>query len=173
MRTWPVLILAALALAACETPTVFAPAATPGASGYTETRIEQDRWRVTFRGGSDADQRRVEDLTLLRAAQLTLQQGYDWFRITERYNEAEPPRGPTLSVDAGTEDYGRHGGSSFGVGVGGIPLGGGPILAETVEIVMGKGQRPNDPGAYDAHDVARSIAPPSHSAAGGGAPPPG
>jgi hypothetical protein len=150
-------VLMVLALAACETPTVFAPAPKPGASGYAETRIERDRWRVTFRGGTDADQRRVADLTLLRAAQLTLEQGYDWFRITDRYGEAHERSGATLSVGGGSASYGHGGGSAFGVGVGGIPLGGGPVLSETMEIVMGKGQPPRDPDCYDAHDVARSI----------------
>ena len=159
MKPWLPIVVLTLALAACATPTVFAPAARPGAPGYVETRIEHDRWRVTFRGGSDADQRRVEDLTLLRAAQLTLSQGYDWFRVTQRYADAEPPRGPTLSVGASSDNYGRHGGGSFGVGVGGIPLGGGPLFAQTLEIVMGKGDPPREPDAYDAHDIVRSIRP--------------
>lgn len=160
MRRWLTLSIAALALAACMTPTVYAPQAKPGASGYVETRIERDRWRITFRGGSDADARRVADLTLLRAAQVTLDQGYDWFRVVQRYGEALPPRGPTLSVGGGSASYGRHGGSGFGVGVGGIPLGGGPILSETVEVIMGKGERPRDAAdAYDAHEIARSIRP--------------
>ncbi len=146
-----------LALAACATPTVFAPMQGPNGAGYAETRIEADRWRVTFRGGSDAGRNRVADLTLLRAAQLTLREGYDWFRVTERYGEALPPRGPTLSVGGGSESFGRGGGSAFGVGVGGIPLGGGPLLSETLEIVLGKGPRPQDPAAYDARDIARSI----------------
>ncbi len=153
-------LLLALALAACTTPTVYAPLQTPAGSGFSETRIEPDRWRVTFRGGSDAGRERVADLTLLRAAQLTLAQGYDWFRITERYGQASPPRGPTLSVGAGSGSYGWRGGSSFGVGVGGIPLGGGPQLAETVEIVMAKGETPKgDAAVYDARSVASSIHP--------------
>ena len=153
-------LLLALSLAACATPTVFEPMKTATASGYSETRIEADRWRVTFRGGSDAGRERVADLTLLRAAQLTLQQGDDWFRITQRYGEALPPRGPTLSVGAGSADYGWRGGSSFGVGVGGIPLGGGPLISETLEIVMAKGAPPKgDPAVYDAHSIEQSIRP--------------
>ncbi len=159
MRRWLAISLLTVTLGACMTPTVYAPQARPGASGYVETRIEKDRWRITFRGGSDADARRVADLTLLRAAQVTLDQGYDWFRVVQRYGEAEPPRGPTLSVGAGTDSYSYHGGSSFGVGVGGIPLGGGPILAETVEVIMGKGPAPREADAYDAHELVRAIKP--------------
>ena len=153
-------LLMTIALAACATPTVFAPMQGPSSPGFSETRIEADRWRVTFRGGSDAGRERVADLTLLRAAQLTLQQGYDWFRITERYGDALPPRGPTLSLGAGSADYGWHGGSSFGVGLGGIPLGGGPLISETLEVVMAKGPAPKgDPAVYDAHSIEQSIRP--------------
>ena len=153
-------LILTLALAACATPTVYAPLQTAAGSGFSETRIEADRWRVTFRGGSDAGRERVADLTLLRAAQLTLAQGYDWFRITERYGQASAPRGPTLSVGAGSGSYGWRGGSSFGVGVGGIPLGGGPQLAETMEIVMAKGPAPKgDAAVYDARSIEQSIRP--------------
>ena len=153
-------LLLTLTLAACTTPTVYAPLQNPAGSGFSETKIQDDRWRVSFRGGSDAGRERVADLTLLRAAQVTLQQGYDWFRITQRYGQASPPRGPTLSVGAGGGDYGWRGGSSFGVGVGGIPLGGGPQLSETLEILMAKGEAPKgDPAVYDAHGIQQSIRP--------------
>ena len=148
-----------IGLAACTTPTVYGPAAKPGASGYTELRVQSDRYRVTFRGGSDAPRERVANLALLRAAQLTVDSGYDWFQVVDRYGDAAPPRGPELSIGGGTADYGWHGGSSVGVGVGGIPLGGGPILSETLEFVMGKGEPPRQPSIYDARDIQRSIKP--------------
>jgi hypothetical protein len=155
-RLAPALI--ALALAACTTPTVYAPMQHADGPGFAETRIEADRWRITFRGGSDAGPERVADLALLRAAQLTLQQGYDWFRVTERFGEALPQKGPYLSVGGGTSSYGWHGGSAVGASVEGIPLGGGAMLSQTLEIIMGKGPTPQgDPAVYDARDVARSI----------------
>ena len=150
--------LMALALAACATPTVYAPMANPGAAGFSETRIDQGHWRVTFRGGSDADPNRVEDLALLRAAQLTVDQGNDWFRITDRQRGARPPSGPLLSVGIGGSSFGRHGGSGWDVGTG-VPLGGGAIYAVTLEIAMGKGPRPEQADAYDARDVQKSVRP--------------
>ena len=149
----------ALALAACTTPTVYAPMARPGTSGYAETRIQSDRYRITFRGGSDASRNRVSDLALLRAAQIATEQGYDWFRIAQRYGEVSPPKGPILSIGGGTSSYGRGGGVDVGGSVGGIPLGGGPTVSETIEVVFGKGPVPHDPDVYDARDVARSIRP--------------
>ena len=159
MKRLIALPLLILGLAGCETPTVYAPMAHPGSPGYSESRIQADRYRVTFHGGSNADRDRVHDLTLLRAAQLTLQSGYDWFEVVNAYGEAAPPRGPVLSFGGGTGSYGWHGGSSVGVGVGGTPLGGGPTLSETLEILMAKGQPPRQPNAYDAHELAQSIHP--------------
>ena len=144
--------LAALALAACTTPTVYAPMRHAGGPGYAETRIEADRWFITFRGGTDAGPGRVSDLAVLRAAQLTLQQGFDWFRITERYGEAEPPDGPGLSVGGGNGE-----GGGVRAGVIGIHLGGGSMFSQTLEVIMGKGPMPRgDPSVYDARDVAQS-----------------
>src|SRR6516164_7347777 len=75
---------AALALAACTTPTVYQPASGPDAVGFSEYRIEPGRYRVFFHGGSGAPPERVMDLALLRAAELTLAGGYDWFRVSDR-----------------------------------------------------------------------------------------
>ena len=159
MKRGLVAIALTLALAACTTPTVYAPMTKPGTSGYSETRIQSDRYRITFRGGSDAGRNRVSDLALLRAAQIATGQGYDWFRVTERYGEMIPPKGPILSIGGGTSSYSRGGGVDIGGSVGGIPLGGGPTISETIEVLLGKGPAPHEPDVYDAHDVARSIRP--------------
>jgi hypothetical protein len=150
--------LAALVLSACETPTVYAPQAGPQASGYSEMAIEHDRWRITFNGGSHANARRVDDLALLRASDVTLAQGYDWFRVVERRAEMRPSGGPVMSLGVGGADFGRR--SAVGVsGETGFDLGGGPRVSETLEILMGRGAAPKEPDVYDARDVRRTIAP--------------
>jgi hypothetical protein len=155
-----ILILAGTcaALAACSTPTVYGPAAKPNASGFTENRIQSDRWRVSYRGGSGAPATQVNDYALLRAAELTLQQGYDWFRVDRRYTETHGGYGGGLSIGVGGASFGSH--SATGVGVStGVPIGGGPALTTTLEISTGKGPKPNDPEVYDARSVQESIRP--------------
>ena len=77
--------LAALTLAACATePTHFQPSNGRQAVGFSEMRIEPGRYRVTFQGGPGAPPEQVQDYALLRAANLALADGYDWFRITDR-----------------------------------------------------------------------------------------
>jgi len=148
------------ALAACATaPTVYAPATGPEAVGFSEFKIEPGRYRVTFRGGSGAPMAVVADYALLRAADLAIADGYDWFRVVDRYvvqNGYES--GPRVAIGAG----GGSGGYSSGMGVGvgtSFNLGGGPAIAQTLEVIMGKGDPPTGLRieAYNAREVRRTI----------------
>jgi hypothetical protein len=149
-------VLAALALSACATePTRFQPAG-PGAVGFSEMRIEPGRYRVTFQGGPGAPAVQVEDYVLLRAAELALADGYDWFRVTDRFTRQTGYAGSSLSVGVGGMSFGRHSATSIGVGTG-VPLSGGPALAATLEVLMGRGPKPADEGVYDARGVQHAI----------------
>jgi len=150
-------VTCAAALAGCATPTAFAPASgSARASGFWDTRIEADRFRISYRGGSGAPAALVQDYALLHAADLTLAEGYDWFQVVGRFGEVAQSGGSSLSVGGGSSHYGRRSSSGFGLGFE-IPLGGGPQLTETLEIVMGKGARPEGRNAYGARDVQTSL----------------
>jgi hypothetical protein len=150
--------LATLALSACATePTHFQPAAGPSAVGFSEMRIEPGRYRVTFQGGPGAPPAQVQDYALLRAADLALAEGYDWFRVTERTTRQNGYSGGSLSLGVGGASFGRRSATGVGVSAGGIPLGGGPALVATLEVMMGKGPKPADPDVYDARGVQRSL----------------
>jgi len=158
MRRLILILAAAAALCACASaPTLYQPAAGPKAVGYSEFRIEPDRFRITFRGGPGAPAEQVGDYALLRAAELTVDQGYDWFRVAERMTQVVGgDSGPRLSLGTGGADYGRH--SAVGVGVGtSFNLGGGPALAQTIEILLGKGAVPRGADVYNAREVQRSL----------------
>ncbi len=157
MKKLLLISFAALSLTACATtPTVYQPINTNTAIGYSEIPIEQDRWRVTFRGGPGADPARVADLALRRAAELTVARGYDWFRVTQRYSDGRAGGGPVVSLGAGGASFG--GGSAFGLGGGvGFDLGGGPRVSQTLEILMNHGAAPREPDAYDARAVIQSM----------------
>lgn len=150
----------ALTLAACVTPTRYAPAARPGDLGFSERPIESDRWRVSFRAGSGASPALAEDYALRRAAELTLERGYGWFRVTNRFVEATSPTSPRFSVGGGSTSFSGRRRSGFGVGVGaGLGFGGEPAPAATLEVIFGRGPAPQEPDVYDAAEVVRSIAP--------------
>ena len=161
MKQLLLITIASLSLAACQTtPTVYGPAAGPQGVGFSESPIENDRWRVMFRGGPGANAHRVWDLALQRAAELSLAKGYDWFRVTERYTAANGGGGPHVSLGVGGASFGGH----TAVGVGGstgFDLGGGPAFTVTLEILMGHGAAPRDADAYDAREIRRTAGQPT------------
>jgi hypothetical protein len=99
----------------------------------------------------------VSDYALLRAADLALAEGYDWFRVSERYvRPAEDGSSSSVSIGVGGASFGRRSGVGLGLGTS-FPLSGGPVLMATLEVVMGHGDKPADPGAFDARGVRRAV----------------
>lgn len=156
MKSSLIAITAVLALSACATPTVYAPATDAARVGFSDYRIEAGRYRVTFTGGGGAPIAQVADFALLRAAELALRDGYDWFRVVDRVDQRAGGGGSTLSVGTGSSSWGRR--SSVGVGLGTtIDLSGGPAWSRTLEVLAGKGPAPRGEDVYDARAVIRDV----------------
>lgn len=97
---------AAFILGACATVTPYQPAAGGVNSyGFSDTRIEPGKYRVSFRGNTMTERTTVENYILLRAAELAIADGYGHFLILEE-------------DDSGRRDF-RTSGFSNGVGFGG------------------------------------------------------
>ena len=100
MKKIVLIALMAAGLAACQTaPTAFLPASGTQGLGYSEYRIEQDRYRVTYRG-TNRPGAPAEDLALLRAADIALAQGYTWFRVINRSDMAQRSKRWWLGVQS-------------------------------------------------------------------------
>lgn len=163
----PALTALSLSLAACATaPTVYQPATAANGIGYSDYRIEPGRYRITFQGGSSARPEQVMDFAIMRAADLAIADGYDWFRVSDRFIQSTDAgsSGPRLSLGVGGASFGRH--SAVGMGVGtGFDLGGGnngygaPLA--TIEVFMGKGPKPPNVDVYDARAVRGSLGHPA------------
>jgi hypothetical protein len=157
-----------LGAAACATSTPYGPATGQNPYGFSEQRIEQDRYRIVFRGNSSTTRETVETFLLFRAAELTVQNGYDHFVVTEQ--DTEESRRYTRSSPA---YYGRY---PYGFGryccafpyyAYGWGWGSDPFYDDVREITrysaiafiaMGKGPKPADnPQAFDARDVVQSL----------------
>ena len=152
------LAASALALGACASLAPYGPQMGPNGQGYAEQRIESNRWRVTYRGvGAPGP---VADMALLRAADLTVQTGYDWFEVTQRWTDGRPDSAgglrPSVSIGAGSSRYGRYSTSGVGVGVG-LNLSGPQPTSTTLEVMMGHGATPDRPTAYGARDVQATL----------------
>ena len=172
-----------LALAACETATPYQPAppgpAAAAGYGYRDYKIDATHWRVGFSGNSLTSRETVEKYLLHRAAELTLEQGFDWFETTDRRTD----RSTSYSADTdpfyhssywgaygwGWRPYWRYSGPwgwrSWD------PWFGDPFWASRVdvtevnryeasaEIVLGKGPAPDGRRVFNAHEVTDNLGP--------------
>ncbi|MEH6660058.1 MAG: hypothetical protein V7679_00295 [Parasphingorhabdus sp.] len=84
-------LLMTLLLFACATATPYQPqiAGQRVSGGYSENRIDNTHYRVRFAGNTLTSRDTVEGYLLYRAAELTVQNGYDWFRITDHTTETD------------------------------------------------------------------------------------
>lgn len=123
--------------------------------GYTSQQIEAGRHRISY---TDSDATKARNLALLRAAELTLMEGKDWFEVTSEYGETSGGGGgSSISIGGGGGSYGRSSGVGVGVGFG-IPLGGSSGKTTAVlEIVTGKNPKPDKSTAYDARSVDMNL----------------
>jgi hypothetical protein len=154
-------ITAALALSACASTPTYTRAPTQGAAGYSETQIESNRYFVTYRAPSGAAESLLYDYALLRAADITLERGREWFWVDRRNfdSQSQSYNGPRIGIGIGGARWG--GNTSIGSSVGiSVPLGGRSGVtarAATLEIRLGEGAKPNDANAYDARAIATNI----------------
>ncbi len=165
------LLTGTLLVAGCATQTPYKPAEKRGAEGYTETRLGESRYRITFVGNTLTNAETVKDYALLRAAELTLQEGYEWFQVVERESDkkvnAATSVGTGFSVPGHTSVYRDCGvlscrttvasspGFSTGIGIASTTTTSAYTYA--LEVLLGKAPMPKSENAYDAREVASSI----------------
>lgn len=160
-------VLSMLIMAACASQTPYV-AANGSNYGYTEQELTTDRYRVTFTGNTSTSADRVQDYALLRAAELTVQKGHDWFEVTSRDHESESnSSGPATRVTRSTTPTTqtscgllgcttRHSTAYTGMSVE-TPARERQRYVSRLEIVMGQGE-PQDPNrVYNARELIESI----------------
>jgi hypothetical protein len=168
-------LITALALSACETVSPYHPAASPRSTGFSEQRLEDNRFRLTFKGDSSTRRPEVEDYLLYRAAEVTLQGGFDYFVLSDRAMDAHsrldayPTFGPRFGPRFGYGPYSPYfGWSSFSPRFGwrgyydpfwdDVSVRQITQYQATAEVQMFKGQKPADePRAFDARQVQTNL----------------
>lgn len=156
-------------LSGCMTATPYQAAPLDGhppGDGYHETRLEPDRWRVVFHGNSLTSRETVETYLLYRAAELTRDQGYDWFVAVTRDTEARTQllaRGPSDPWDHSWSPRwriaDRAGWRTWEPEQDRLVVVSAITAYEAIaEIRMGRGPRPGaGPEVYDARDVLATL----------------
>jgi len=91
-----------LLLAACATPYQ----ASGFRGGYSETRVADNVAEIHFSGNANTSSAFVRNAALLRAAEYTLDNGYEWFEVG-RINSASSRR-PTIDPGQPMPAYGSN-----------------------------------------------------------------
>ncbi|MAP94884.1 MAG: hypothetical protein CMK07_08035 [Ponticaulis sp.] len=161
-------IAGAALLSACASSTGYAPAGYDSSYGFSERPIEQNRWQVSFSGNSLTDLDTVQTYLLYRAAELTTQQGFDYFVMVDR-NVDEDTRFRSTGYGHASPFYYQVYHPRFGWRYYRDPFYD-PFYNDfdmrevtryraMAEIVMGTGPKPADPKAYAARDVMMNLGP--------------
>ncbi|MFN0023130.1 MAG: CC0125/CC1285 family lipoprotein [Parvularculaceae bacterium] len=162
--------LAGLLLAACATSTPYGPATSKNPFGFSDQKIEDNRYRIVFRGNSSTEREAVETYLLYRAAELTLQNGFDYFVVTEQDTEESRRYSSTGNPAFFGRYYYGYGPYccafpyyAYGFGWG-SPYNGGFETREITRysaiafVTMHKGPKPtDDPQAFDARSVVDNL----------------
>jgi hypothetical protein len=147
MRTLLLLAVAAAGLAsacASTTSTPYQAASAKNPYGYTEQQLENNRMRLTFNGNSETELTTVKKYVLFRAAETTLQRGYDYFVFVDRGFESEAEYRVSGPVRP------RFGGGEFEQS--------GASYEAMADVTMFKGAKPSLlPNAYDAREVKANL----------------
>lgn len=172
-------LVATAGLSACATATPYQPDVRGQAvsGGFSDVRIEANRFQIKFAGNSLTSRETVERYLLYRAAELTVGEGGDWFTLVERKTDrkARTYVDPDPMTPYGRYGYWRPAWRYYGASWGWRawdPWYGDPFWADrmdvrtvekfeaTAEIVIGRGPKPaDDPRAFDAREVMSNLGP--------------
>ena len=162
-----VLITALLTLGACASSPTYVAADSAEAYGHYIRKISENRYRVNFNGHRRANFQDTRDFALLRAAELTLAEGYDWFQIVDRESATTQTRKPSVGFGYERAFYQEERCGLLSCTRSVRPATYSRMELNTsrpetshshsLEIVMGNGKVPVDGNYYDAKSVMKSI----------------
>ena len=148
---------ATIVLSACVTTTSYENGS--NGYGYSDQKIEDNRYRVTFTGNSVTPKETVENYLLYRAAEITLDNGYDYFVMVDQGTEAQTEYRQEFVQPGG------FGGAYYWYPRSYYPTTYGTTFVTNeyeakAEIVLFKGAKPSENlRAYDAKSVKQNLAP--------------
>lgn len=165
-RPWRGLTILALTLAASSCATSYGAKGLFG--GFEEMRIDSSTMRVHFQGNGYTSKQTVETYTLLRCAELTRANGFDWFLVVDGGTEAKDTQVHSGSFNSSSTS-GVAGINSLGnVDYGSTTTGWtSPSMTTSIRkydagvvIKMFSGEKPDEAwNAYTAADVIETLGP--------------
>lgn len=171
MKTKFSLFIAVVVMMGCASQPDYREASN-GGFGYTESQLSDTQYRVHFKA-KGTDKGKAMDYAMLRAAELTLLEGYDWFVVTDRETMVDKETVETSPQMGFSQRYTRvtdcgviscrtsyHPSTQFetGIYVGGSQK---SEIESILSIEMGKGTRPTGATSFDAREVRNNLQPKS------------
>ncbi|MCK5271480.1 MAG: hypothetical protein KAJ52_02845 [Sedimentisphaerales bacterium] len=127
--------------------------------GYSETQLDENVFKVSFRGNGYTGRERVSDFTLLRSAELALENGYKYFVIIDAnsYTSNSTYTTPTTSRTTGSAyGYGNYAyGSATTTTTGGQTYN--ISKPSSLNTIVCFKEKPNTGFSYDAKFIYESI----------------
>ena len=86
--------------------------------GYTDTKIQDDVFKVTFKGNAKLERDRAEDYGLLRCAEVTLENNYNYFVVVDAKSDSKrgaftTPQSSYSSGSVNVHSYGNYASGSY------------------------------------------------------------
>lgn len=161
MKHLMLLLTMSIILTACASTSTYSPSDGNG-FGYSHSQLDSNSYRVHFKmRGEDSQQ--AMDYAMRRAAQLTLEKGYDWFVINDQQTLTHTKQTPDASMGHSqtmvvTRDCGLLGCKTRSYPVQQTSFGtqletSSSMVESIIAIRMGKGVRPQSDNSYDALEV--------------------
>jgi hypothetical protein len=138
--------------------------------GYKETKLSDTQYRIHFKARG-SDKVKAMDYAMLRAAEVTLNNGYDWFVVTHRETLVDDQR-QELSPQIGFSQRYAHVTEcgliscrtrtypstqlSTGIFIGGTER---SEVESVLSIELGRGTRPANTDSFDAGTLKANLAP--------------
>lgn len=163
------LIATLLTLGACASSPQYVAADSASDHGHYERKISENRYRVNYNGSRKTDLQDTRDFALLRAAEITVSEGYEWFQVVDRETATTESRDPQSGFGVG---YERAWHTERSCGLVGCSQRTRPVTSTTwsvdsrrpetrhshsLEIVMGSGETPDDGHYYNAKEVMKAV----------------
>lgn len=147
-------VAVAMAMTGCAT--TYQPEAFTG--GFTEIQMSENVWRVSFSGNGFTRRNEVEEMAMLRSAELTLLKGYRYFAFLDSRTSIERhsiPQSSTSYTTGNINSFGNFQGTTRTYGGGSMNITK-PSANNTV--VMFKSNAEANAILYDARTICNSLA---------------
>lgn len=162
------LVISMLGLYACASnSTDYIKAEESGDEGYTETQISDNRYRVSFKGNRVTSGDMVKDYALMRAAELTILNGHDWFRVVTQDTQKDTRERPGTTTSLSRHRNVHQSCGLLGCTTTVTPAYSGGIVMTTgraedgystsIEIVMGDGEVEDPTTVYNAQELHKFL----------------